>query len=186
MHRLSRRAFVAAASASLSWPIFGAGRSRPTKVLFICQFGSVKSAIAREIFRRRAAERHQSVSVFSRGITPEPHLPLALQRDLLREGIDTARQPLRQLRQADLDAADLVIIFDKLPPDLRVTKVDDWTDTPSVLNDYPRARADLDRRIDELLGRLPADRGLRGRSRSRRRRASSCRMASDAKVASSA
>lgn len=137
-------------------PCFGAARSRPTMVLFICQFGSVKSAIARELLRRRATERHHSLTVFSRGITPEPHLPPALQRDLLREGIDTNRQPLQQLRQSDLDAADRVIIFDRLPAGLRATNVEDWTDTPSVLNDYTRARADLDRRIDELLNRLSA------------------------------
>jgi hypothetical protein len=41
---------------------------RPKRVLFICQFGSVKSPIARELFRRRAKERGIAVIAWSRGI----------------------------------------------------------------------------------------------------------------------
>ena len=46
---------------------------KPPRVLCICQFGKAKSAIARELLKRRAAERGIPVAVFSRGITPEPH-----------------------------------------------------------------------------------------------------------------
>ncbi|MEO6582508.1 MAG: hypothetical protein ABIN68_06865 [Sphingomicrobium sp.] len=128
--------------------------ARPPRILFVCQFGSVKSAISRELLKRRAAQRHIPLIVVSRGITPEEHLSPAIKSRLLLEHIDPAAEPLRKLRQADLDAADRVIIFDKLPARLRAEALEDWTDLPSILNNYPKARADLDRRIDAVLASL--------------------------------
>jgi len=53
------------------------------RVLFICQYGTAKSAIAREVFRQRARERGIPVVTFSRGITPEEHISPALRARLL-------------------------------------------------------------------------------------------------------
>lgn len=134
-------------------PANAAARSAP-KVLLVCQYGSVKSAIARELLKRRSSERHVSLVVSSRGITPEEHLPENLKARLMTEGIDPGAQPLSKLRQSDLDAADMVILFDPLPPDLRAPKARDWSAVPSMIARYPDARADVDRRIDALLDQL--------------------------------
>ena len=152
MRFLNRRSFVAALGASMA---FAAGaaqmRDRSPRILFVCQFGSVKSAIARELLRRRAKQAHVGLEVASRGITPEEHLPALIKDKLLLDHIDPAAEPLRQVRQADLDAADRVIAFDKLPPTLHAPKAEDWTDVPSILNDYESARTELDRRIESLV-----------------------------------
>lgn len=92
--------------------------------------------------------------VFSRGITPEEHRPESLTSQLVRDGIDTAAEPLRKLTQADLDAADRVILFNQLPGGLAAASIEDWTDLPSMIENYADTRADLDRRIDDLLSRL--------------------------------
>ena len=89
--------------------------------------------------------------VYSRGITPEEHLPDDLRARLMADGIDPKAEPVRKLSQADLDGADLVILFDPLPPDLRAPKARDWSAVPSMIARYPDARADLDRRIGSLL-----------------------------------
>ena len=89
------------------------------RVLFICQFGTAKSAIARELFKRRAAERGIPVAVASRGITPEPHLASSTRDELLTEGIVLGVQPVRKLRATDLRAADIVVVFNPLPAPLR-------------------------------------------------------------------
>jgi hypothetical protein len=154
MRMVDRRAFVASLGATLSMPLVAAPLTPSApRILFVCQFGTVKSAIARELLKRRAAERHVTLAVTSRGITPEKHLPAAIKNKLQREHIDPAAQPLRKLSQADLDAADRVIIFDKLPAGLRAGAIEDWTDLPSIVNDYAEARAALDRRIDALVTR---------------------------------
>ena len=94
------------------------------------------------------------VSVTSRGITPEEHLSPEVRQRMAREGLDVASEPLRKLTQADLHQADVVILFDKLPASFTATNVQDWSDLPSILNRYPVARAELDRRIDALLQRI--------------------------------
>ena len=126
----------------------------PTRVLFICQFGTAKSAIARELFKRRAAERGIPVTVFSRGITPEPHLASSTRDVLLAEGIVLDAEEVQKLSAVDLRAADIVVIFNSLPARMRKRNVRDWSDVPSVNDTYPLARAELDQRIDLLISEL--------------------------------
>jgi len=123
----------------------------PPHILFICKPGTVKSAVAREIFRRRAAERGVSVIAFSRGITPEEHVSPALRQQLIADGIDSTRDGLQKLEQKDLEAADIVVVFDPLPRTLVAPRALDWSALPSMNDTYPLARTDLDRRIDALL-----------------------------------
>ena len=138
-------------------PSFARASETPTPtVLFICQFGSVKSAAAREIFKRRAAARCVAVNVISRGITPEAHASPALKARLAAEGIDLDAQALTKLTPADLKAADIVVIFDPLPVNLARPDARDWTRTPSFNDDYDQARAYLDPRIDTLLDEIAA------------------------------
>jgi len=124
------------------------------QILLVCQFGSVRSAIARELLIRRATSRGIALHAWSRGITPEEHLSLALRDQLRAEQIDTTRQPLTALSADDLDAADLVIVFDPLPFTVPERKLLDWSDVPSMNSSYDAARQVLDRRIDALLDRL--------------------------------
>ena len=126
----------------------------PVRVLFVCQYGTVKSALARELFRKRAAERHIPAIAFSRGITPAEHLSAAARTRMTADGIDPARDPLRGLAPADLRKADIVVIFNPLPAKLASRPIRDWEATPSVNDDYPNARPELERRIDALLDEI--------------------------------
>jgi len=121
------------------------------RVLFVCQAGTVKSAIARELFRRRALERGIAVTAFSRGITPEEHVSPELRERLVADGIDSTRDGLLKLTREDLEAADIVVVFNALPETLARSDALDWTASPSMNDSYSLARADLDRRIESLL-----------------------------------
>ncbi len=127
---------------------------KPPRVLFICQFGTAKSAIARELMKRRAVERGIAVIVSSRGITPEPHLAPATRSLLQAEGIVLEGESAQKLQRADLAFADVVVAFNPLPASMRKTGLRDWSAVPSVNDTYFLARADLDRRIDQLLDYL--------------------------------
>ena len=139
---------------SVMTPAVLSASPKPPRVLFICQFGTAKSAIARELFKRRAAERGIPVTVFSRGITPEPHLAPSTRDVLLAEGIVLDAEEARKLSAVDLRAADIVVIFNQLPAPMRKRNPRDWSDVPSVNDTYPLARAELDRRIDLLINEL--------------------------------
>lgn len=148
-----RRVLVASLAAVVSMvaPTTLIASKRAPRVLFVCQFGTAKSAIARELFKRRAAERGIAVSVFSRGITPEPHLAVSTRDQLTAEGIDLDSEAVSRLQRADLRAADIVIAFNPLPATMAHGTMRDWSAVPSVNETYLLARADLDRRIDMLL-----------------------------------
>ncbi len=127
----------------------------PPTVLFVCPAGTVKSAIARETLKRRAAERGAPVRVTSRGVHPEDHVSPGLRASLLEDGIDPAAEPLRGLEPQDVSHADIVIAFDEAAqaPALQGARV--W-DIPSWNTRYPEAKAALASKIDALLDELAA------------------------------
>lgn len=120
-------------------------------VLFVCQFGSVKSPVSRELFRRRAIERGIAVAAFSRGITPEAHVAPRLRAQLQAEGINPESDGLNALTQHDLRHASITVVFDPLPRGWVGKQVQDWTDTGSFNDSYEAEKPRLVARIDALL-----------------------------------
>jgi len=149
--RLCRMAAALAFSGVLAVPVRA---QAPKTVLFVCQAGTVKSAIARELFRARAAQRRIDVRAISRGLKPEDHVSAALKAHLVADRIDTTREPVQALDQAALDHADIVVLFDPLPANLARPDARDWTATPSMNDRYDQARAFMIERIDALLEEL--------------------------------
>ena len=131
----------------------------PKRVLFVCQFGTVKSPITRELAKRRAAERGIAIEFAARGITPEEHIAPALLPVLAADKIDRNAQPLQALTAADVARADIVVMFDKLSAGLVPKDLRDWSNTPSMNSSYPASRADILARIDRLLDEVAAAAG---------------------------
>jgi hypothetical protein len=153
----TRRRWIAAAMAGAA--ISGCAGSltnrRPApRVLFVCQFGTAKSPIAREIFRRAALNRGLAAEAWSRGLTLEDHISPRLRQTLLADGIRTDADPQAVLTTADWQRADIVVSFNPLPPGVMPADQRDWSAVPSFNDDYVSARADLDRRISALLDEL--------------------------------
>lgn len=127
----------------------------PTRVLFVCQAGSVKSAIARETLKQLAAQNHLPVAVSSRGLSPEDHVSPTLAANLQADGIDPASEPLRALADADIARADIVIAFDEAADASILHTARSWR-TPSWNTDYAGAKADLTQRLGLLMTELRA------------------------------
>ena len=133
----------------------------PPVVLFVCPAGTVKSAIAREMLKARAARGGVAVRVASRGVHPEDHVSPGLRASLLADGLDPTAEPLRALEPQDAARADIVIAFDEAAqaPGLQGAWV--W-DIPSWNTRYPEAKAALEAKVDALLvelARRPCPRG---------------------------
>jgi protein-tyrosine-phosphatase len=126
---------------------------RPAAVLFVCPAGTVKSAIAREMLKRRAAAAGVTVEVRSRGVTPEDHVSPALAARLRADGLDPAAEAVGRLAAGDAAQADIVVAFDEAAdaPELRGARA--WR-TPSWNADYDAAKADLEARLDALVAEL--------------------------------
>lgn len=157
----SRRVFVAFAFSVLALPALAPAAAKSPVVLFVCQAGTAKSAIARELFRRRASERGIDVIAVSRGLMIEDHISAPLRQRLDADALDTRRDGFAALTEADVRKADMVVTFSPLPFGVRTRKLLDWTAVPSVNDAYPVARADLDRRIDALLDAIMAGKRVR-------------------------
>jgi protein-tyrosine-phosphatase len=92
------------------------------------------------------------VKIRSRGITPVDHLPPAVRQRLIGQfEIDPAAEHAQTLQQADLDRADVVVLFDTLPPSLHKVDTLDWTDQPSLLEQFEPSMAYLEAHIAALL-----------------------------------
>ncbi|MBM3512501.1 MAG: hypothetical protein FJX59_02155 [Alphaproteobacteria bacterium] len=128
--------------------------AEPKSILFVCQYGTVRSAIARELLRRRVSERDLPWMVASRGLTPEDHATPDLTRALRADRIETNRDPLIPLDAESLLAADVVVLFNPLPAGLSRPDALDWGDTPSFNADYPAAKAAVEHRIETLIDTL--------------------------------
>jgi protein-tyrosine-phosphatase len=141
---------------ALSTKSVATAQNAPLKILFVCQAGTAKSAIAREIFRKRAMERGIRAEVFSRGLVIEDHISPELRRKLVADGINTVAEPAMPLEQADWAAADILVNFNPLPASVKHLDVRDWSDVPSVNTDYTNALALMIRRIDLLITEIAA------------------------------
>ena len=152
---INRRSVVCGAVilVALSASVAATARKIP-QVLFICQSGSVKSAVTRELFRKAAIARSIAVAAYSRGIIIEAHLSPALKAALASEGIDPEREPLHKLERADLRRADVTVLFDPLPMGMRARRVHDWTDTGSFNQSFAIERPRLVARINALLDEI--------------------------------
>jgi protein-tyrosine-phosphatase len=146
-------ALMAASCARSSWA--AEPPCAPRSVLFVCPAGTVKSAIAREVARRRALTRGLKVAVSSRGIHPEDHVSPALAARLHADGLDPAAEPARPLTPADLAGADIVVAFDEAAQAPAMSRARVW-DTPSWNANYDLALAAVTGRVDALLDELAA------------------------------
>lgn len=146
----TRRSFIALAVAATAACQHRSAAVPPT-VLFVCQFGTVKSAVAREMTRRRASELGLAVNVISRGITPQDHISPALAQRLEADGIDPAPQSVQALDAATLQHAQIVVLLDPLPAGMTRADARDWTSTPSLNNSYDAAKSFLVEHINGLL-----------------------------------
>ncbi len=125
-------------------------KPEPVRVLFVCRFGSVKSAVAREQFQRIITATGLNAQASSRAITPEDHVSPGLGALLAAEGLDLGRQPLQALAARDLESSDIIVAFDRLPAEFGATPTRDWSDLPSMNANYPAARKILMARLTAL------------------------------------
>jgi len=149
--KLPRRAVLAALAVAAA-PALARAACPPAQVLFVCPYGTVKSAIARETLKRRAADAGLAVRVRSRGLDIQDHVTAALARQLKADGVDPAAEPPRRLEPADLTPGQIVVVFDEAAQDPRLAGARSW-DVPSW-SDYPAAKAALSDRIAALVAEL--------------------------------
>jgi protein-tyrosine-phosphatase len=129
---------------------------QPTRVVFVCEHGSVKSLVAMEHFNRQAQKRGLPYRAVARGTAPEPTVPAPVQEGLRADGFDVSSFVPQPLRATELGNVALVVSFDD---DVAKTvggrtRYLKWDDLPEVLPDYSRGREAIVRQVDTLIDAL--------------------------------
>ena len=128
----------------------------PPKVVFVCEHGAAKSVIAAAYLEQLARERGLQVQAIARGTSPEPEIGPNVRNGLHADGIDLGDRKPVGVTAADMRGAVRVVSFG---PDLSPftggkLKVEDWSATPAVSDDYKAARDYIRKRLAALLDEL--------------------------------
>ena len=133
----------------------------PAPVVFVCEHGNVKSLIAASLFDQVAKDRGLPFRAVSRGLNPEPEVPIKIAEALRGDGVDVSSFKPRALTSADVATASRVIAIGvDLSSFLREKQVPSelWSDVPPASVDYAASRAALLRHIGSLLDELQVKR----------------------------
>jgi arsenate reductase len=126
--------------------------SKPT-VVFVCEHGSAKSIIAAAEFKRMAIENGLDLNILARGTNPDTEIPRVVLDGLEADGHDVGALKPKRVSEKDLKGAAKIVSFG---PDLTQWLTDgaavaDWSATPSVSEDYARARDYIRKQLEILV-----------------------------------
>jgi arsenate reductase (thioredoxin) len=127
-----------------------------TRVVFVCEHGSVKSLVAMEYFNRTAQARGLSYRALARGVDPDAKVPDVVLTGLRADGFDVTGFSPRRITASDMKDAALVVPVDE---DLKGlvgggTLQLSWDNLPGVLADYAGGRNATVSRLDGLVEQL--------------------------------
>ena len=132
-----------------------ASQDETTRVVFVCEHGSVKSLVAAVYFNRSAEERGLTYRAVARGVAPEPSVPASVREGLRTDGFPVSDFVPQALTKLEVSHARLVVSFDQdVTQVVRSTRYLKWDGLPGVLADYPRGRDAIVERVDALIDEL--------------------------------
>ena len=133
-------------------------------VVFVCEHGSVKSALALVYFREMAAQKGLAYRAVSRGTAPDTALPPFMRAGLRGDGLSLGAFTPTRFSDADLRNALLVVSFDQ--PSIAQTvggrlPTIAWDNLPAVSANYEVARDSIKQRVALLVDSLARERATR-------------------------
>jgi protein-tyrosine-phosphatase len=125
-----------------------------TDIVFVCLHGSAKSLIAAELARLAAERQGLGLRFASMGTEPDPDVPAHVVAGLKTDGVDVLGRVPEMASAAAMAGARCVVTFG---PDVRAmapqgARIEDWKDVPDVSGGYDRARTEIRKRVEGLLG----------------------------------
>jgi arsenate reductase (thioredoxin) len=127
-------------------------------VLFVCEHGVAKSALAAALFNDMAEQRGLTLRAERRSAsTPQVEPSLSTNKGMAADGLPIPVGVPLQLSERDIHSAlRVVTIGTSLPLTVREITTEDWADVPAVGDGYASARDMIRRHISQLLDDLAA------------------------------
>ena len=120
-------------------------------LLFVCEHGAARSAIASAYFNKIAGEKGLDYVAIFRGTDPDTVLTSGTASGLARDGFDVSGYNPMKVTLADLEGASKIVTFDcRIPIDYD-KPVDAWNGIPPISKDYDIARDEIVKKIREMI-----------------------------------
>lgn len=126
-------------------------------VLFVCEHGAARSAIASAYFNRIAGEKSLDYVAIFRGTDPDTVLTSGTAAGLTRDGFDVRGYNPMKVTLADLEGASKIVTFDCRIPFDSDKPVTAWNGIPPISKDYEVAREEIVTKFRELIRELEKD-----------------------------
>ena len=121
-------------------------------IVFVCEHGAAKSVIAAAYFNKLASEANLGLHAIARGTHPDSELSSKAITGLKGDGLSPTELVPHKLSLADVQSAQRIISFCKLPAEYQsVAGVEQWDGIPPVSENYQKARDAIFERIDRLM-----------------------------------
>ena len=112
-----------------------------TTILFVCEHGAAKSVIAAAYFNKLASEKRLNLQAIARGTNPDKELIPKAVKGLMEDGLQSTETTPQKLLPVDIESAQRIITFCKLPEEYRQTaEIEQWDGVPPVSENYKIAR----------------------------------------------
>ena len=112
-----------------------------TTILFVCEHGAAKSVIAAAYFNKLASEKRLNLQAIARGTNPDKELIPKAVKGLMEDGLQSTETTPQKLLPVDIESAQRIITFCKLPEEYRLTaEIEQWDGVPPVSENYKIAR----------------------------------------------
>ena len=125
--------------------------SKPT-ILFVCEHGAGRSAIAAAFFNKMAKEKKLNYQAIFRGIHPDSALGPAIQTGLMKDSVDVNGWKPVLLSRRDIQKASRIVAMDcEIPEKDRIAKLHtQWSDIP-MDQGYNDARDEIIKKLEVLI-----------------------------------
>lgn len=129
-------------------------KSEKKTILFVCEHGAARSLLASAYFNRLAAEKGLNYTSIFRGTHPDPTLNKATVAGLKKDGLVVPDQLPVLVTDSDQQKAATVVTFDCNVPTAPDKPKENWTNIPSIDQNYDEARDVLLKNVRRLIEEL--------------------------------
>lgn len=134
----------------------GNSPTETTTVLFVCEHGAARSAIASAYFNKLANEKGLNYRAIFRGTDPDTVLTPGTIKGLAGDGFDVKEWRPIMVKQSDVSLATKVVTFDcSIPVEIKSDKsFIKWDGIPAISKGYQDARDQIRRNVEVLIEEL--------------------------------
>lgn len=131
-------------------PITAIGQEQIKTIVFVCEHGGARSAIASAYFNKMAIEKNLPYRSVFRGLKPDPRISNETKEGLKKDGFNVDQFLPSALSQNDILPETLLISLDcTVPAEFKTYQ--EWAGIPAISDNYYAAREEIVKLLNSLI-----------------------------------